>query len=186
MQVALALDTAASQANPAGELWRRSLTGAEVAVELMQAGGWVDLGDGVALWALWPPPEGVSGENADNENSLVLKLVYGNFSVLLTGDAGLPSEAAWLRQGAPVQATALKVGHHGSNSSTGDALVASVSPQVAVIQVGEGNSYGHPTQEVLDNLAGRLVLRNDLHGRVHLWSDGRQIWVETEKEGLWR
>jgi competence protein ComEC len=58
--------------------------------------------------------------------------------------------------------------------------VAAVEPQVAVIQVGE-NDYGHPTAEVLANLAGRWVLRNDLHGTVHVMSDGRQMWVEREK-----
>ena len=62
-------------------------------VHVQEAGGWVDLGDGVALWVLWPPPGGFEHEHADNENSLVVKLVYGDFSVLLTGDAGLPSEA---------------------------------------------------------------------------------------------
>ncbi len=59
----------------------------------------VELGDGVALWVLWPPPGGFQTEHMDNENSLVLKLVYGDFSVLLTGDAGHLSRVAcrqWL------------------------------------------------------------------------------------------
>ncbi len=55
-----------------------------------------------------------------------------------------------------------------------------VNPALAVIQVGE-NRYGHPTQDVLATLAGRLILRNDLHGRVHVWSDGAQMWIEAER-----
>ena len=145
--------------------------------------GWLDLGDGVALWALWPlPEEEMRGIDADdkNERSLVLKLVYGEFSVLLTGDAGLPSEKRLLRAGQPVGAQVLKVGHHGSESSSWPAFVEAVGASVAVIQVGAGNSYEHPRPEVLETLGGRLVLRNDEDGRVHIRSDGRLMWIETE------
>ena len=87
-QVSHALDTAISQANADALPWRESLDGAGASDACQHAGGWVDLGDGVALWILWPPPGGFEHEHADNENSLVAKLVYGDFSVLLTGDAG--------------------------------------------------------------------------------------------------
>lgn len=175
------LDTAVSQANPDAAPWRDALARAGAPVHLQHTGGMVDLGDGVALWVLWPPPDGFAHEHADNENSLVVKLVYGEFSVLLTGDAGLPSEEVWVRQGLPLQASVLKVGHHGSNSATGPAFVQAVDPALAVIQVGADNDYGHPTDDVLATLSGRTVLRNDQHGRVHVWSDGRQIWMETER-----
>jgi competence protein ComEC len=59
--------------------------------------------------------------------------------------------------------------------------VRAVNPQLAVIQVGADNEYGHPRAEALDNLAGRTVLRNDLNGRIHLHSDGRQLWLETAR-----
>ncbi len=81
----------------------------------------------------------------------------------------------------PVAATVLKVGHHGSKGGTSHTFVQAVDPQVAVIQCGLNNQYGHPHQEVLDRLAGRLVLRNDLEGRVHIYSDGLKMWLETEK-----
>ncbi len=147
---------------------------------VQQTGGWLDLGDGVALWVLWPTATGYRGDNADNENSLVTKLVYGDFSVLLTGDMGLPAEAALTAMGAPLTATVLKVGHHGSKGSSGPALLAAVDPAIAVIQVGAENTYGHPAQEVLDRLGSRTILRNDLHGRIHIYSDGQQMWVDTE------
>ena len=178
--VSHALDTAISQENPDAEPWRARMAGQGAAVHLQHAGGWIDLGDGVSLWVLWPPPGGFESEDRDNENSLVLKLVYGQFSALLTGDAGLAAEATWLVEGTPVAASVLKVGHHGSNSGSGAPFVAAADPQVAVIQVGADNTYGHPTAEVLEKLGGRLVLRNDLHGTIHLASDGQHLWVDAE------
>jgi competence protein ComEC len=179
-RVTYALDTAASQANPNGELWRAAIDAGQVEVALQHTGAWIDLGDGAALWVLWPPEGGYIGPDGSNENSLVLKLVYGHFSALLTGDAGLPSEMDLIHGGAPLQSTVLKVGHHGSRHSTGPDFVRTVQPWLAVIQVGE-NRYGHPHPEVLTNLADHGVLRNDLHGRVHVWTDGAQMWVETER-----
>jgi competence protein ComEC len=176
-----ALETPATQVDPDAEEWRAALVdgGAEVAIE--HNGGWVDLGDGVALWVLWPPAIPVEGDDASNENSLVAKLVYGDFSVLLTGDAGIASESTWLAQGLPLASTVLKVGHHGSANSTSSGLVGAVNPEWAVIQVGADNTYGHPTQEVLDLLAGRKILRNDKHGRIHFATDGKNVWAETER-----
>jgi competence protein ComEC len=183
-----AWQTKASAANHDADQWRANLAATGVTLEEEHQGAWVDLGDGVALWVLWPPPEpfGMNGGNTeqyiDNENSLVMKLVYGDFSVLLTGDAGIPAETQLLRAKAPLASTVLKVGHHGSKGSTGNAFVQTVNPAVAVIQVGADNDYGHPHRETLERLAGRLVLRNDLHGRIHIYSDGQQMWIETEKE----
>jgi competence protein ComEC len=166
------------------QLWLAALEAENVPVVGLQQGAWLDLGDGVALWALWPPREeelrGLE-EDDKNERSLVLKLVYGEFSVLLTGDAGLPSEETLLREGQPIAAHVLKVGHHGSEHSSSPAFVEAVSPSVAIIQVGAENRYGHPDPEVLEILGGRLVLRNDREGRVHIWSDGRLMWIGTEK-----
>ena len=163
--------------------WLAALNEAGVHVEGLQRGGWLDLGDGVALWALWPPPEEELQdfeEHDKNERSLILKLVYGEFTVLLTGDAGQPSEERLLRGGRPLAAHVLKVGHHGSEHSSGRGFIEAVGPSVAVIQVGAENRYGHPDPEVLETLDGRLVLRNDLEGRIHVWSDGKLMWIETE------
>ena len=165
------------------ESWLAALREADVPVEGLQQGGWLDLGDGVALWALWPPPERELQdfeENDKNERSLILKLVYGEFTVLLTGDAGQPSEKRLLRGGQPLAAKVLKVGHHGSEHSSSRGFIEAVAPGVAVIQVGAKNRYGHPDSEVLEILDGRLVLRNDREGRIHIWSDGQLMWVETE------
>lgn len=163
--------------------WLAAFHEAGVPVEGIQQGGWLDLGDGVALWALWPPPEEALHdfeEHDKNERSLILKLVYGEFTVLLTGDAGQPSEERLLRGGRALAAHVLKVGHHGSEHSSGTGFVEAVGPSVAVIQVGAENRYGHPDREVLEILDGRLVLRNDLEGRIHIWSDGKLMWIRTE------
>ncbi|MBX3014383.1 MAG: ComEC/Rec2 family competence protein [Caldilineaceae bacterium] len=174
-------DTAVSQANPDGATWRAAMATTGAPLHLAQSGAWLDLGDGVALWALWPPTHGVATANADNENSLVLKLVYGDFQLLLTGDAGIPSEDALLQQAAPLAATVIKLGHHGSNGSSSERFLKAVQPQLAVIQVGAGNSYGHPHPDVLARLEGVTVLRNDQQGRIQLATDGHHLWVAREK-----
>ncbi|MEZ4734866.1 MAG: DNA internalization-related competence protein ComEC/Rec2 [Caldilineaceae bacterium] len=179
--ISLAIETAASQANPDAAQWRQQMATNGVPVQRQHSGGWLDLGDGVALWVLWPTAAGYMGENADNENSLVTKLVYGDFTLLLTGDAGVPSERVLIAAGAPVAATVLKVGHHGSKGSTSTAFVEAVNPAIAVIQVGADNDYGHPHPDILARLAGQDILRNDLQGRIHLSSDGHQMWVETKR-----
>ncbi|MEM7538453.1 MAG: ComEC/Rec2 family competence protein [Chloroflexota bacterium] len=178
-QVTQALHAPVALDKPDANEWVDKLTANGVQIAPFSAGGWIDLGDGVALWFFWPPEAGFATDDFDNENSLVAKLVYGNFSVLLTGDAGLSSEDVWLTQELPLASTILKVGHHGSNSSTGDDFLASVNPSVAVIQVGE-NTYGHPTREILELLDGLYVLRNDLHGRVHVATDGHLMWIDVE------
>ncbi|HMN27308.1 MAG TPA: ComEC/Rec2 family competence protein, partial [Caldilineaceae bacterium] len=185
-QIGTALQTAATVANHDADLWRTNLTSAGAELQLQHRGGWIDLGDGVALWVLWPPIELFTRDQSDeqffdNENSLVMKLTYGDFSVLLTGDAGIPAEFAMIADGAPLASTVLKAGHHGSSGSTSAPFVRAVNPQLAVIQVGADNAYGHPRTEVLENLNGRTVLRNDLHGRIHLYSDGQQMWFDTER-----
>ncbi len=186
-RVTTGLSTIAGRANHDSDLWAKNILANGGEIQLHHRDGWFDLGDGVALWVLWPPVEPIRGAQGkqeqlvDNENSLIMKLVYGDFSVMLTGDAGLPSELAMLAAGEPVAATVLKVGHHGSRGSTSQPFVQAVNPLVAVIQCGLNNQYGHPTQDVLDRLAGRLILRNDLQGRIHIYSDGHQMWLTTEK-----
>lgn len=181
LRIAAAVDTPHSQANPAGAAWRAALAAAGVPVSLQTQGGHIDLGHGATLEVLWPPPTTYADPTDANEYSLVLRLVYGEFRVLLTGDAGLRSEERWLAQALPLAATVLKVGHHGSANSTDARLVAAVDPQFAVISVGAGNRHGHPTAPVLTNLAGRTVYRTDHHGRIHFRSDGARVWVTTTR-----
>ena len=107
-----------------------------------------------------------------NRDSIVLKVTCGAVDVLLMGDATTESEGSMLGWPA-LDSDVLKVGHHGSNTSTSDAFLDEVTPEDAVISVGVGNTYGHPHQETLDRLAahGVTVYRTDQDGTVTLTSD---------------
>jgi competence protein ComEC len=113
-----------------------------------------------------------------NEGSVVLKLQYGEQSVLFTGDAEREAEGQFVRYGRFLRSSVLKVGHHGSRTSTGPDLVNRVEPKFAVVSVGEVNSYGLPDEEPLDLLrqVGAVVLRTDQVGAVVIRSDGHRLW----------
>ena len=118
-----------------------------------------------------------------NGDSVVFRLTCGGVSVLLTGDATSNSEASMLADsGLGLDSDVLKVGHHGSSTSTSAAFLAAVSPTDAVISVGAGNTYGHPTQETLGRLAaaGATVFRTDLNGTVVLTSDCDTYSITTD------
>lgn len=88
-----------------------------------------------------------------NDDSLVMRIQYGKASALLEGDAEAPSERAMVADGRLRPVTLLKVGHHGSNSSTIPRFFAEAAPRDAVISVGKGNTFGHPKEEVIDRIA---------------------------------
>lgn len=115
-----------------------------------------------------------------NNFSAVLKITFGKVSFLLTGDAEKVSEAEMLISGQDLQATVLKVGHHGSSSSTTREFLKAVSPKYAVISVGVQNDYGHPTQVTLNTLtkAGVQVYRTDQEGTIVATSDGETVKLE--------
>lgn len=113
----------------------------------------------------------------DNNMSAVLYLTYGNTSFLLMGDAEKESENAILSAEFNIKADVLKVGHHGSATSTTAAFVEKVSPKYAVISCGEGNGYGHPKPETLATLNhyGIDIFRTDESGTLVFKSDGKEI-----------
>lgn len=123
------------------------------------------------------------GEDA-NDTSIILKVIYGETSFLFTGDAEYEAEHAVLDTGADLSATVLKVGHHGSDTSTCYPFLRAVMPQYAVISVGAGNSYGHPCDDTLSKLrdAGVEVFRTDLQGDIFCISDGKSVHFETQKQ----
>ena len=124
-------------------------------------------------------------ENADdqNNNSIVMKIIYGDTSFLFTGDAEREEEQEILSAGYDLSATVLKVGHHGSANSTTYPFLREVMPKYAVISVGSGNSYGHPTEDTLSRLrdAEVAVYRTDLQGDIIVKSDGQNVSVTTQK-----
>ena len=126
---------------------------------------------------------GVNGGEDTNDTSIVLKVQYGETSFLFTGDAERAAEQTILDSGADLSATVLKVGHHGANTSTSYPFLREIMPQYAVISVGEGNSYGHPTEETLSRLrdADVTVYRTDMQGDIYCVSDGKTVTFSTDK-----
>lgn len=118
-----------------------------------------------------------------NDTSIVLRVDFGETSFLFTGDMERAAEADLLEAGADLSATVLKVGHHGSDTSTSYPFLRDIMPEYAVISVGEGNSYGHPSQDTLSRLrdADCTVYRTDRQGTVVAVSDGKQISFTTER-----
>jgi len=112
-----------------------------------------------------------------NNWSIVTRVEFGNTSFLFTGDAEELSESEILESGQAVSADVLKVGHHGSRSSTSTSFLKAVAPKYAVISAGKDNSYGHPHEETLKKLKQKniTVYRTDINGTIILFSDGRQI-----------
>ena len=106
-----------------------------------------------------------------------MRIDYGNTSFLFTGDAEREAEQTVLDSGQNLKATVLKVGHHGSDTSTTYPFLRAVMPQYALISVGTGNSYGHPTADTLSRLrdADVKTYRTDLQGDVFCTSDGQQV-----------
>ncbi len=129
---------------------------------------------------LWPCPRYDIGLGP-NDNSLVLRVALGRRALLLTGDLEAHGEDALVARGAALRADFLKVGHHGSRTSTTPAFVRAVAPRFAAISAGAHNRYGHPHAEPLAALraAGAEVLRTGLHGGITVETDGRALSVTT-------
>lgn len=119
-----------------------------------------------------------------NNTSIILRVDYGETGFLFTGDGELKSEQDILDSGADISATVLKVGHHGSSTSTGYRWLREADPDYAVISAGAGNDYGHPHREVLSRLddADVTVYRTDLQGHIVCRSDGSQVKFSTGKQ----
>ncbi len=119
-----------------------------------------------------------------NNNSIVIRVAFGNTSFLFTGDAEGVEEDSILKSGCVVASDVLKVSHHGSEYATTDAWLEEVKPSIAVISCGMENSYGFPTAPVLKRLQQRGVTlyRTDLQGDILIRSDGERLEVTTEKD----
>jgi competence protein ComEC len=116
-----------------------------------------------------------------NNYSAVIRLEYGDNSFIFTGDAEKHSEQEMLASGVKLDADFLKIGHHGSSSSSSPEFLQAVSPQFAVIMCGKDNDYGHPHKETLSALdsVGAKVYRTDLDGTIIMTSDGCSINIST-------
>ena len=149
--------------------------------EKAQPGKKYDLGGGAIVTVLAPSEPFFTKEqmktdgNDTNANSIVLRLDYGDFSMLFMGDAEAQSEQRLLNKDVELKATIVKIAHHGSKYATSEDFVKRVQPEAVIISDGAWNRYGHPSQVVLDRLkaAGAKVFRTDLQGEITITTKGR-------------
>jgi competence protein ComEC len=138
--------------------------------------------DGVSLEFLAPDSVWTASLVDPNLASVIALVQYGDVRMLLMGDAEQPEEE-WLlaHEADELHADILKVGHHGSKTSSSEAFLAAVRPRLALVSVGAGNSYGLPTPAIMDRLAagGAQVLRTDRLGTIVARTDGRRVFVEA-------
>ena len=170
-----------------GPQWEAALRRKGIEPVPVAAGHLIELERGITLEVLNPPATPFAGTPADrNNNSVVIRLSYGRITYLLTADIEAPAESRLARSPDDLKSTVLKVGHHGSRSSTTASFLEKVDPSLAVVSAGADNRYGHPHRDVIDRLTRRLgpdgVLRTDLDGSVELISDGVDLWVKTGKD----
>jgi beta-lactamase superfamily II metal-dependent hydrolase len=151
-----------------------------------------DLGGGALLTILAPSEpfftkdKMSTGGNEANANSIVARLDYGSFSMLLAGDAEDQTEHRLLTKELDLQARVLKVSHHGSKYASSGDFLSRVKPEVAIVSCGAWNRYGHPSQAVLDRLraANVKLYRTDLQGEITITTRGKnnEMTVKTAKE----
>lgn len=120
----------------------------------------------------------------ENNNSIILKVTYGNVSYLFCADAEIESEYDMAENGLDISAQVIKIGHHGSDTSTSQMLLNTVNPVYAVISVGRDNDYGHPTQQIINRLEeyGIQYFRTDTEGTIVSVTDGENIMWSSRAE----
>ena len=151
-----------------------------------RAGQQIDLGGGVLLEVLNPPRPLLTGTESDiDNNGMVLRLSMDEISFLLTADTMWEVELELIYGRAKLNSTVLKVGHHGSDTSTTPQFLAVVNPRIAVISVGADNEYGHPADGVITRLAEKTgmgnIYRTADYGTIEFITDGERMWLKKDK-----
>lgn len=172
--------------------YKDALTQSGAHYEKAQPGMKYDLGAGARLTILAPSEpfftkeQMKTGGNVPNANSIVMRLDYGDFSMLLPGDAEEQTEHRMLTKDLNLKVRILKVAHHGSKYAISQEFLNRVKPEVAIISCGEWNRYGHPSQVVLDRLknANAKLYRTDLQGEITITTRGKEndYVIKTAKE----
>jgi competence protein ComEC len=166
--------------NTAFERLRNAANARGAAIRQLRAGDTWTQGD-VVVRVLSPEPPDWERRRVRNDDSVVLEVRYGDVAILMTGDAGADVERAILPRLSDAPIRVLKVGHHGSHTSTSAALIDGWKPQVALISCGRGNRFGHPAPDVVSRLAraGATTYRTDRDGAITLATDGTSVRVTT-------
>jgi|WetSurMetagenome_2_1015567.scaffolds.fasta_scaffold04658_3 competence protein ComEC len=140
----------------------------------------ITLGDNLVLEILSPSKNDLGADL--NEDSIVAKLIYKNKIFLFTGDAGDKTEARMLLEKIDVKADVLKVGHHGSETSSSLDFLRAVAPEFAIIECGVNNQFGFPKADTLWRLTkvGAKIFRTDLNGTIKMKTDGQTLWIKNK------
>ena len=186
--IGIVLDPGFEHPSPLYERLLELIAEKEISYAIMRKGDgeMFDAGPDIKIKVLNPPADFYFyGTNSDaNNNSIVIKLVYGNVSFLFTGDIERRAEKHLLeRYRGSLEAEVLQVAHHGSNMSSMLLFMKAVSPELAIIPVGARNVYGHPGAGTLRNIekSGAQVLRTDINANVRVYSDGEIFMVEKDR-----
>ncbi len=161
--------------------WQEAMADEGASVTQAEAGMRLSLEDGVQIEVLHPGA--VPASERFNDHSVVLRVTLGEISFLLPGDIEAGVEQGLVAHSPSLAATVLKVPHHGGDTSSSQAFLEAVDPQVAVISVGADNRFGHPAPGVLARYAeqGVPVLRTDQLGTIEFVTDGDRLWVQAGK-----
>lgn len=158
--------------------WKDLVSGGEARNITVSRGMKIKIGENLWLEFLLPKADKNCGDDDIHDCMVVSKLTYSNVCFMFTGDMERNLEFNILKD--DIDCDVLKIGHHGSKTSTSDALLAAVSPAFTIIQSGKDNRYGHPHEIILNKLqaTGVSILRNDQIGIIKFRSDGNRIWLE--------
>ena len=158
--------------------WLEEARNKKIPLALVDRPQVIKLGENCELDVLFPQKSFI-GQGIENLNnsSIVAKLFYGQTSFLLTGDAEIAVEKDLLAASVDLKSQVLKIGHHGSDTSSSEEFLEAVKPKFAVIEVGKDNDFGHPNLRILKRLEriGAEIFRTDLDGTIKFESDGMEI-----------
>ena len=176
-QVNSIMTTKAVGESQVARLWQTELKNTQVPVVYAEAGQVLTLGASTTLTIL--SPQGDPSRWESNASSIIALLQYGDVGFMLTGDAPAGTEQFLTKHyGEALEAEVLKLGHHGSKTSSANEFLTVVAPQFAVVSAGKDNSFGHPHEIVLERVAeigARVVSTQNDHITFH--SDGQQVWL---------
>ncbi len=184
--VGSAMESPMGSASTSYRQWKRLIDLKGIELTIARAGQVIPLGAGARLDVISPPSPPWEGTSSDiDTNGVVMRLVYGETSVLFMADVSQDGEVFLLGQEPELRSTVLKVGHHGSGFATSQPFLDKVRPDVAIVSVGAGNPFGHPSPEVVERLSDRVGSQNLLltkdHGSIEVITNGKRLWIKTKK-----
>ncbi len=184
--VTVAVDPMIESHSEAYEGLGAALKEQHVPVERASEGARINLGRGIYAEVLNPPEPLLASDSYENDNSVVLRLVDGDVSVLLAADIEEEGAARLAEYGDAIQSTILKVPHHGSAGAAIPEFVDAVNPELAIISVGEHNPFGHPSEEMVRELerVGAKIMRTDRDGAVTVTIRPPKWWAQTAERQI--